>query len=123
MQAFTGYEVYSERDPLVGPEFNHGYVVGLNATWNIFDGFATRGRMDATRARRDAARARVEGARSSGFESEVRSAFLDLQQADSVLAAQAKNIRTADESLDFRARAISAPASGRSSTSCRLRPM
>ncbi len=51
---FTGYEVYSESDPLVGQQFNHGYVFGLNASWALFDGYATRGRMQATRARRDA---------------------------------------------------------------------
>src|SRR5213076_2826755 len=40
VRAFSGYEVYSERDPEVGPEFNYGGVVGINATWNIFDGYA-----------------------------------------------------------------------------------
>ncbi|MEO6872816.1 MAG: TolC family protein [Chthoniobacterales bacterium] len=100
VQAFTGYEAYSERDPLVGEEFNHGYVVGVNASWNIFDGYATRGRMQATRARRDAAMLALK-ALKIGIQSEVRSAFLDLQQADSVLAAQAKNIQTADEALTF----------------------
>jgi len=55
VRAFSGYEVYSERDPDVGPEFNYGGVVGIEATWNIFDGFATKGRMQATRARREAA--------------------------------------------------------------------
>lgn len=100
VQLFTGYEAYSERDPNVGPEFNHGYVVGLNATWNLFDGFATRGRMDATRARRDGAQLALKAVKL-GIESEVRSAFLDLQQADSVLQAQAKNVQTADETLAF----------------------
>src|SRR6266568_3690196 len=55
VRAFSGYEVYSERDPDVGQEFNYGGVVGINATWNIFDGFATKGRIQATRARREAA--------------------------------------------------------------------
>ena len=32
VDAFTGYEVYNERDPILGREFNHGYVVGVNAT-------------------------------------------------------------------------------------------
>ncbi len=100
VQLFTGYEVYSERDPLVGQEFNHGYVAGVNASWNIFDGYATRGRMEATQARRDAAVLALK-ALKIGIESEVRSAFLDLQQADSVLAAQAKNVNTADEALRF----------------------
>lgn len=97
---FTGYEAYSERDPNVGPEFNHGYVVGLNASWALFDGFATRGRMQATRARREGALLALKAVKL-GIESEVRSAFLDLQQADSVLQAQTKNVRTADEALTF----------------------
>jgi outer membrane protein len=81
VRAFSGYEVYSERDPAVGPEFNYGYVVGINATWNIFDGFATKGRMQATRARREAAVQALAAARRA-VASEVRSAFFDLQQAE-----------------------------------------
>jgi len=100
VEFFTGYEAYSERDPNVGPEFNHGYVVGLNASWALFDVFATRGRMQATSARRDAAILALKAVKL-GIESEVRSAFLDLQQADSVLQAQSKNVRTADEALTF----------------------
>ena len=100
VEAFTGYEVYSESDPLVGPEFNHGYIVGLNATWHIFDGFATRGRMQATRARRDAALHALEAARRS-VAADVRSAFLDLQQADRVLQSETRNVQNADESLEI----------------------
>jgi outer membrane protein len=100
VEAFTGYELYSERDPLVGPEFNHGYIVGLNATWHIFDGFATRGRLQATRARRDAAVHALEAARHSAA-SDVRSAFLDLQQADRVLESETRNVQNADESLEI----------------------
>src|SRR5437660_8646314 len=80
VRAFSGYEIYSERDPDVGPEFNYGGVVGINATWNIFDGHATKGRMQATRARREAAVQALAAARRS-VSSEVRSAFFDLQQA------------------------------------------
>ncbi|MFN2541656.1 MAG: TolC family protein [Chthoniobacterales bacterium] len=95
---FSGYEVYSERDPAVGQEFNHGYVFGISGTWNIFDGFATRGRMQATRARRDAAVKALEAARRA-VASEVRSTFFDLQQSDRVLESERKNVHTADESL------------------------
>jgi len=100
VQVFSGYEVYNERDPLVGPEFNHGYLVGVNGTWHLFDGFATKGRMQATHARRDAAVAALEAARRS-VASEVRSAFLDLQQGESVLETQTKSVQTADESLEI----------------------
>ncbi len=100
VEAFAGYEVYNERDPARGREFNHGYVFGLNTTWAIFDGFATRGRMESTRARRDAAARSLEALRQS-VAAEVRSAFLDLQQADQVLAAEVENVRTAGDSLDL----------------------
>src|SRR5215468_5408816 len=99
VRAFSGYEIYSERDPDVGPEFNYGGVIGINATWNIFDGFATRGRMQATRARREAAVEALAAARRS-VASEVRSAFFDLQQANRVLESETKNLQTADEALD-----------------------
>ena len=100
VEAFTGYEVYSERDPDVGPEFNHGYVIGLNTSWNIFDGYATRGRLQATRARRDAAERALEANRLS-VASDVRSAFLDLEQADRVLESETRNVESASESLEI----------------------
>jgi len=100
LRAFSGYEVYSERDPEVGPEFNYGGVVGINATWNIFDGFATKGRMQATRARREAAVEALAAARRS-VASEVRGAFFDLQQAERVLETETQNVQTADEALDM----------------------
>ena len=100
VRAFSGYEVYSERDPAVGQEFNYGYLVGINATWNIFDGFATRGRMQATRARREAAVQALAAARRA-VASEVRSAFFDLEQADRVLQSETKNVQTADEALEI----------------------
>ncbi len=100
VEAFSGYELYNERDPLIGREFNHGYVVGLNARWHIFDGFATKGRLQATHARREAAVQTLRSTRLS-VASEVRSAFLDIQQADHILASETKNVQTADESLEI----------------------
>jgi outer membrane protein len=100
VQVFSGYELYSERDPAVGSEFNHGYIVGLTGTWHLFDGFATKGRLQASRARRQAAVEALDAARRS-IASEVRSAFLDLQQADNVLQSETRNVQTADESLEI----------------------
>jgi outer membrane protein len=100
VRAFSGYEVYSERDPSVGPEFNYGGVVGINATWDIFDGYATKGRMQATRARREAA-VQALGAARRTVASEVRGAFFDLQQAERVLETETNNVQAADESLDI----------------------
>ncbi len=100
VEAFSGYEVYNERDPLIGREFNHGYVVGLNARWNIFDGFATKGRLQATRARREAAVQALKATQLS-VASEVRSAFFDIEQANRILQSEAKNVQSAAESLEI----------------------
>jgi outer membrane protein len=100
IRAFSGYEVYSERDPAIGQEFNYGGVVGINATWNIFDGFATKGRMQATRARREAAVQALAAARRV-VASEVRSVFFDLQQAERVLETATSNVQAADEALEI----------------------
>ena len=107
VQVFSGYEVYSERDPAVGPEFNHGYIVGVTGTWHLFDGFAAKGRMQATRARREAAMQALEAARRS-VASEVRGAFFDLEQVDKVLESETKNVQTADESLEIAKRNLAA---------------
>jgi outer membrane protein len=100
VEAFSGYELYNERDPKVGPEFNHGYMVGVNAHWHIFDGFATKGRLQATQARRAAAVEALRSARLS-VASEVRNAFLDIEQSDRVLESETKSVQTADESLEI----------------------
>ena len=100
VQFFSAYEVYNERDPAVGQEFNHGYLCGINSTWHVFDGFATKGRLQATRARREAAVQALEAARRS-VASEVRSAFFDLDQAERVLETETENVQTADESLEI----------------------
>jgi outer membrane protein len=100
VEVFSGYEIYNQTDPTISPEFNNGYIVGVNARWHIFDGFATKGRLQATRARREAAVQALEAMRLS-VASEVRSAFLDLQQADQVLESETKNVETADESLEI----------------------
>jgi len=97
---FSAYEVYNERDPEVGKEFNHGYLVGISGTWHVFDGFATKGRLQATRARRDAAVEALEAARRR-IASEVRSVFFDLEQADRVLEAETKNVQSAEDSLQI----------------------
>ena len=100
VQLFSGYEVYNERDPAIGPEFNHGYLAGVSGSWHLFDGFATKGRMQATHARRDAAVAALGAARRA-VASDVRSAFLDLQQGENVLQTETKSVQTADESLEI----------------------
>ena len=58
----------------------------------------------------------------STVESEVRSAFYDLQQADRVLESETRNVESASESLEI-ARSNLAAGSARNSTSSRRLPM
>jgi outer membrane protein TolC len=72
----------------------------VTGSWHLFDGFATKGKMMATRARRQAAAAALDATRRA-VASEVRSAFLDLQQGESVIETDTKSVQTADESLEI----------------------
>jgi outer membrane protein TolC len=56
--------------------------------------------MQATHARREAAVAALGAARRA-VASDVRSAFLDLQQGENVLQTETKSVQTADESLEI----------------------
>jgi outer membrane protein len=66
----------------------------------VFDGFATKGRLQATRARREAAVQALDAARR-GIAADVRSAFFELEQARRVLESETQNVQTADESLEI----------------------
>ena len=99
VEAFGGYEAYSERDPAVGPEFNHGcrrterHLAHLR--W-IRDAGPAAGH--ARPARRGAPRF---GSGQTFRCLRRRSAFLDLQQADRVLQSETRNVQNADESLEI----------------------
>jgi outer membrane protein TolC len=117
LDAFAGYQVYEnqvlvppkqlEPGVLPTPDFfvahfdttvATGYIVGVTASWQIFDGFATAGRLKATRARRDAAGKTLEGTKLD-IQADVRVAFQQFEDAKATLATQAKNVDLARESL------------------------
>ena len=77
---FAGYDVVSEPDRSLPDDYYKGYVAGVGVSWNIFDGFAARGRMKATRARIDEAEI-SRNAISRRVRAEVMRAFHDLQRA------------------------------------------
>jgi OMF family outer membrane factor len=73
------------------------YAVGLLGTWNVFDGFASKGlaisdtaSLDSTLVSRDALRLKIE--------SDVREAFARLMTAQATIDAQNANVKTAEES-------------------------
>ncbi len=95
---FTGYDVVSEPDRTLPADHYEGYVAGVQVNWHLFDGFATRGRMNATRARIDAAKISYDAVHRS-IEAEVLRAYRDLQRAEENIRTQTANVQLATESL------------------------
>lgn len=95
---FTGYDVVSEPDVTLPQDHYGGYVAGVEVGWHIFDGLATRGRMNETRARMEAAEIMFDAAHRS-IQTEVLRAFRDLQRAEENIQTQTANVQLATESL------------------------
>src|SRR5256886_5281827 len=66
IRAFSGYEVYSERDPDVGQEFNYGGGVGDNPPRDNVDGLLPERRRASTPPPRRAAVHALRAARPAG---------------------------------------------------------
>ena len=98
LDAFAAYDIYSETTTLAKDDSFNGYTIGFNASWQIFDGFATLGRVRATRARIGGAAASLTATRQQ-VQSDVRTAYYQLQEAEATLRPQADNIRLANETL------------------------
>jgi outer membrane protein len=97
---YTGYDVISEPSRPAAVDHYDGYVAGIEATWHLFDGFATRGRMNATKARIDAAEVSYEAIHRT-IEADVLRAYRDLQKAEENVRNQTVNVQLATESLQL----------------------
>ena len=76
----------------------NGWYLGVTGTWNIFDGFQTKGRVDQAKAR--LASANVNFADTvQQVELEVQKAFAAVNQARELIASQTKVVEQADEAL------------------------
>jgi outer membrane protein TolC len=95
---FTGYDVVSEPDRLQSADHYDGYLAGVSVSWNLFDGFATKGRLNATRARTDAAEISYDAIHRN-IEAEVLRAYRDLQRSDENIQTQTANVQLATDSL------------------------
>ena len=100
---FASYDVYSEPVVEATRDTFSGYTVGVAASWTIFDGFATLGRVRGVRAQQGEAAAQLVGTRLQ-VETEVRNAFEQLRTAEATLRPQSQNIALAQETLNLTAR-------------------
>ncbi len=95
---FGGYTV---EKPLYFGDFTdsqEGWSVGAQFTWNIFDGYGTKARTNQARA--DEMTARLTNRQQLlSIETEVRTAFASLREAEERIIASGKTVQTAEESV------------------------
>jgi outer membrane protein len=94
---FAGYDVVSEPDRTQSADHYDGYVAGASVSWQLFDGFAAKGRMNATRARVDAAEISYDALHRS-IEADVLRAYRDLQRSEENIDTQTANVQLATDS-------------------------
>jgi outer membrane protein TolC len=97
-QAFAGYGANSSMfNPDLGFEL-HGWLAGVQVSWDIFDGGLTRGKVKQATAQYERAGLEVddEGRR---IELEVRTSYSSFIEADEVLESQTKVVEQAEEAL------------------------
>jgi outer membrane protein TolC len=98
LQAFAGYDARSSMftDDLSDPV--HGWITGVQLSWNLFDGRRTEGRVQSAQARYDLAGVELDDA-ARRIELEVRVAYSTFTEAGEVLKSQAKVVEQAEEAL------------------------
>ena len=98
LQAFAGYDAHSS---LFGPDLTdevHGWIAGVQLSWDIFDGQRTRGKVREASALYERAGIEFDEA-ARNIELEVRRAFSSFIEARELLASQAKVLEQAEEAL------------------------
>jgi outer membrane protein TolC len=105
LQAFAGYNAHNYQFSDDPGQDRHGWNVGAQVNWDIFDGMLTRGRVQQARAQHERSQADLEDT-GRRIELEVRTAYSSFIEAREVLESQQKVQEEADEALRLaRARA------------------
>jgi outer membrane protein len=105
LQAFAGYEWNSSQFSTDLSEEFHGWLIGGQLSWNIFDGLLTHGKVIQAKAQLAHAKADLED-NSRQIELEVRTDYSSILEAREVLESQQKVQEEAEEALRLaRARA------------------
>lgn len=89
---------YTWQSGQINEDIYHGWTAGLQATWDIFNGFQTRGKIEQALAQLEKAKISLEDNRRQ-IELEVRAAHADIEAAIELLEASMQNVSTAEESV------------------------
>ncbi len=105
VQGYAGYGARKSNFSRDLDETVHGWEVGVQATWNLFDGALTRGKVAEAQARYEKSLIEADDL-ARRIELEVRTAYSSLVEAWEVMESQKKVVEQAEEALRLaRARA------------------
>ncbi len=98
LQAFAGYDAHSSLFTTDLGQPVHGWITGVQLTWDIFDGLRTQGKIQEAQALYERAGIQLDDT-SRGIELDVRTAYSRLIEADEVYKSQGKVLEQAEEAL------------------------
>lgn len=98
LQAYAGYEGHNS---ILQSDINtelHGWIAGVQLSWDLFDGGVTSGKLKQAQALHEKAAIELEDT-GRRIELEVRTAFSNFREADEVLKSQEKVVEEGEEAL------------------------
>jgi outer membrane protein len=98
LSGFGTYRIYDSNFSDNIDNTVNGWLVGVRASWPLFDGMLTKGKVAQARAKRSQADFDVADTRRS-IELEVRQSYSDYIQSLELLEAQKKTVEQAEESI------------------------
>jgi len=98
LQGYVGYDIHNSMLSSDLTVTDHGWIAGVQLSWNLFDGWRTQGRIREAAANYERAGIDVDDKRR-GIELEVRTAYSNFIEAREVLESEKKVIEEAEEAL------------------------
>jgi outer membrane protein len=110
LQAFGGYDVHNSMLSMDIGDEKYGFMAGVQMTWNLFDGWRTKGQVKTATALYERAGVELDDT-GRNIELQVRTAHSNFIEADEVLKSQEKVQEQAEEAVRL-ARARSEAGTG-----------
>jgi outer membrane protein len=98
LQGYVGYDIHNSMLSSDLSVTDHGWIAGVQLSWNLFDGFRTQGRIKEAVANYERAGVDLDD-KTRGVELEVRTAYSNFIEAREVLESEKKVVEQADEAL------------------------
>jgi outer membrane protein TolC len=110
LQGYVGYDIHNSMLSSDLAVTDHGWIAGVQLSWNLFDGLRTQGRVKEALANYEKAGIDLDD-KTRGIELEVRTSYSNFIEAREVLDSEKKVVEEAEEALRL-ARARSEAGTG-----------